>query len=97
MCGEADPLHCHRGLMITPALGERGVQPGHLRRDGSVESTAEMEARLREAVGEKVLDGLFAPVLTEAERREIMAGAYRKMASKKAYRRDASTAEEWGG
>ncbi len=27
MCGEEDPLDCHRGLMITPALGERDVAP----------------------------------------------------------------------
>ena len=34
MCGEADPLECHRGLMITPALGEWGVFPLHLRATG---------------------------------------------------------------
>lgn len=96
MCGEADPLDCHRGLMITPALVELGVSPEHLRRDGSIETTAEMEARLREetGVGEGLFDGLFGSVLSDAQRREIMADAYRKMASKKAYRRDGPPADE---
>src|SRR2546423_472439 len=43
MCGEEDPLDCHRGLMITPALKEHRVFPGHLRRDGRIETTPEME------------------------------------------------------
>ena len=46
LCAEEDPLDCHRGLMITPALGERGLVPAHLRGDGSVETTAAMEKRL---------------------------------------------------
>lgn len=90
MCGEADPLDCHRGLMITPALVELGVSPDHLRKDGSLETTAQMEARLRKAIGsEAMFDGLFAGVLPEDLRREITAEAYRMMASKKAYRRGA--------
>lgn len=92
MCGEADPLDCHRGLMITPALVERGVLPGHFRKDGTVETTPEMEARLlsETKVGEGVLDGLFAATLPAEERRELMAEAYRLMARKKAYRRTES-------
>lgn len=27
LCGEEDPLDCHRGLMIAPALVERGLAP----------------------------------------------------------------------
>src|SRR4051812_35974451 len=34
LCGEEDPLDCHRGLMISPALVERGLPPTHLRKDG---------------------------------------------------------------
>src|SRR6266852_3642208 len=29
LCGEEDPLDCHRGLMIAPALAEQGVLVGH--------------------------------------------------------------------
>src|SRR5438046_2599566 len=30
MCGEEDARDCHRGLVITPAVWERGVAPLHL-------------------------------------------------------------------
>jgi uncharacterized protein (DUF488 family) len=88
LCSEEDPLDCHRGLMIAPALVERGVSPLHLRKDGGVETTAEMEARLlRESrVAEGIHDGLFAGLLTEEERRHFLAEAYQVMARKKAFR-----------
>jgi hypothetical protein len=81
LCAEEDPLDCHRGLMIAPALVERGLRPGHLRVDGSVESTEQLEDRLLTATG---LDGLFA--LTEEDRREALEKAYDVMARKKAFR-----------
>ena len=52
MCGEEDPLDCHRGLMITPALADLGRSPFHLRKEGVLESTEEMEARLFEREAE---------------------------------------------
>src|SRR5262249_15686475 len=75
LCSEADPLDCHRGLMIAPALVERGVRPLHLHRDGTVESTRELEDRLLALtrVGDGLLDGLFAAQVTEDERRELLA------------------------
>src|SRR5262249_50911787 len=88
LCGEEDPLHCHRGLMITPALVERGVAPLHLRGSGGVETTAEMESRLlaETGVGAGVLDGLFASLLTDEERRQVLAQAYHKQARRYGYR-----------
>jgi uncharacterized protein (DUF488 family) len=74
MCSEEDPLDCHRGLMITPALKERGLAPLHLRRGGRIETTAQMEERLQIETG---LGGLFAEGLAEA---------YRVMNRRKAYR-----------
>jgi uncharacterized protein (DUF488 family) len=87
LCSEEDPLQCHRGLMIAPALSERGLPPHHLRKDGSLESNAQMEHRLlRETgVGVGVLDGLFAETLTQEERRSLLAEAYRCQARRKAY------------
>jgi uncharacterized protein (DUF488 family) len=76
LCGEEDPLDCHRGLMIAPALKELGLSPVHIRRDGRLEMTSEMEARLQEATG---LGGLFP---------ESLAEAYRVMNRKKAFRLD---------
>lgn len=90
LCSEEDPLDCHRGLMIAPALAERGLAPGHLRRDGSLDTHDEMENRLlRETkVGAGILDGLFAAQLSAEEHRELVAEAYRRMARRKAYQVD---------
>src|SRR5262249_29152517 len=38
LCSEEDPLDCHRGLKIAPALVEHGLAPGHLRKDGFIET-----------------------------------------------------------
>jgi uncharacterized protein (DUF488 family) len=91
LCAEEDPLDCHRGLMITPALAELGRPPLHLRKDGSLETTADMEAKLLPAtgVGAGLLDGLFAGQLGEAERRGLVAEAYRIRNRQVAYRAQA--------
>jgi uncharacterized protein (DUF488 family) len=89
LCAEEDPLDCHRGLMITPALVGRGIAPLHLRGDGSAEATAAMEARLlaETRVGAGIVDGLFAGVLSADDRRELLAAAYRLMGRRKAFQR----------
>jgi uncharacterized protein (DUF488 family) len=88
LCAEEDPLDCHRGLMITPALGKMGIAPGHIRADGSVETTAAMEERLLAVtgVGGGLLDGLFGGLIPDEERRQYLAEAYRFQALRKAYR-----------
>jgi hypothetical protein len=88
LCAEEDPLDCHRGLMITPALRERGLAPIHLRGDGSSETTAEMEKRLaaETKAGAGILDGLFADLLSGEERRTFLEDAYRIMSRRKAFR-----------
>jgi uncharacterized protein (DUF488 family) len=91
LCSEEDPLHCHRGLMIAPALVERGIAPGHIRGDASLETMKEMEDRLllETRVGEGVVNGLFAAILTDAEQKELLQLAYGKMARKMAFRENA--------
>jgi uncharacterized protein (DUF488 family) len=88
LCSEEDPLDCHRGLMIAPALCERGWPPSHLRKDGTLETNEQMERRLFQetGVGAGLLDGLFAATLTEEERHSLLAEAYRRLALRKAYR-----------
>lgn len=88
LCAEEDPLDCHRGLMITPALVERGLAPLHLRRGGSIETTAQMVERLfaETGVGVGVVDGLFAEMLSDEERRQYLAEAYRNRAQLRAFR-----------
>ena len=88
LCGEDDPLDCHRGLMITPALKGYGPPPLHLRKDGSVETTEEMERRLLRETGTaaQVEIPLFGALLTDDDRRAMLAEAYRLMARRKAFR-----------
>jgi hypothetical protein len=88
LCSEEDPLDCHRGLMIAPALAERGIRPWHLRGDGAVESTENFEARLlaETNVGRGMLDGLFAQTISPDDRRQIITDAYQIQARRKAFR-----------
>jgi uncharacterized protein (DUF488 family) len=51
MCAEEDPLHCHRFLLICPALVQRGLLPVHLRRGGVMESQRDVEDRLLQLHG----------------------------------------------
>ncbi len=62
LCAEEDPLHCHRFLLICPALVARGVAPVHLRRGGSVETQRDAEDRLLQLHGfaDVTSDSLFA-------------------------------------
>ena len=38
MCVEKEPLDCHRTLMVSPALDEKGVEVAHIHASGNVES-----------------------------------------------------------
>jgi uncharacterized protein (DUF488 family) len=51
MCAEEDPLHCHRFLLICPALVQRGILPQHLRRGAGVETQRDAEDRLLQLHG----------------------------------------------
>jgi uncharacterized protein (DUF488 family) len=88
LCSEEDPIICHRGLMIAPALVERGIRPVHLRASGLLETTEEFEDRLlaETRVAEGILDGLFAATLTGEDRQRLLREAYRVQAGRKAFR-----------
>jgi len=62
LCAEEDPLHCHRFLLISPVLAQRGVLPLHLRRGGVVESHKDAEDRLLQLHGfaDVTSDSLFS-------------------------------------
>jgi uncharacterized protein (DUF488 family) len=45
LCSEEDPARCHRHLLIGRVLRERGVAVTHLRRDGRLETEADLAAR----------------------------------------------------
>ena len=44
MCGEENPLECHRRLLVGRVLLERGVEFHHIRGDGRVQSEEELES-----------------------------------------------------
>ncbi|MBZ9661395.1 DUF488 domain-containing protein [Mesorhizobium sp. ESP-6-4] len=78
MCSEHDPLDCHRCLLVSRALAERGMLIKHILSDGSIVGHNEIVERLLRLEG-KLGDDLF---LSQSER---LAAAYRKRARKVAY------------
>lgn len=78
MCSERDPLDCHRCLLVSRALAQRGVRVSHILDNGRVVDHAEIEDRLLELSGRNA-DDLFAP------RPERLAAAYRERGRKVAF------------
>jgi hypothetical protein len=46
MCAEKDPLDCHRWILVSPRLRERGIEVLHILSDGFLESQEQVERRL---------------------------------------------------
>ena len=81
MCAEREPLDCHRCLLVSRALAARGVVPGHILADGTIEPHAATEARLLAlAGGEADLFRAPAARLADAYRRRARAVAARAKA-----------------
>ncbi|CAN5915031.1 hypothetical protein BH11PSE3_BH11PSE3_31930 [soil metagenome] len=72
MCAEKQPTDCHRTVLLSRRLAERGMAIEHLLADGRQENHAAVEDRLLAAAGERELD-LFSP--TE-DRTQRLARAY---------------------
>jgi uncharacterized protein (DUF488 family) len=51
LCAEADPIECHRFLLISKILSEKGMEVRHILPSGNVEFQAETEERLMNATG----------------------------------------------
>jgi uncharacterized protein (DUF488 family) len=83
MCAEEDPLHCHRFLMICPALLERGITPVHIRRGGVLESQRDAEDRL---LALNDLSGFTSGALFVTERSSALEDALRRQAQEHAFR-----------
>ena len=81
MCTEADPLRCHRTLLVSQELTSRGADIIHLMRDGQQEShEGTMEKLL--AVWKILRDGD-----TGMTRQQLIKEAVRNQAAEVAYRR----------
>ncbi len=79
MCSEADPLDCHRCLLVARALAQCGIDIGHILASGVVMPHAEAEDRLLQ------LANLAEAGLLLSSRDERLAEAYRARARKAAY------------
>jgi uncharacterized protein (DUF488 family) len=81
LCAEADPLDCHRCLLVGRALADAGIDVGHILASGRVITHEEAEDRLLE------LENLADAGLLLRSRAERLAEAYRSRNRKAAYRR----------
>ncbi|HYJ59588.1 MAG TPA: DUF488 domain-containing protein [Methyloceanibacter sp.] len=80
MCSEADPLDCHRCLLVGRALAESGTEVGHILPSGEIIAHRQVEDRLLH------LANLAEPGLLLRSRDERLAEAYRLRCRKAAYR-----------
>jgi hypothetical protein len=78
MCAEAEPLDCHRTILVAKALADRGANVNHILSDGSVESHAHAVTRLVERYNRQAQD-LFL------SQDELVAEAYRRRGAEIAY------------
>jgi uncharacterized protein (DUF488 family) len=62
MCGEENPLECHRNLLVGRVLAQRGVEVRHIRGDGRLQTSGELE---RDADPSKSRQQLLFPELKE--------------------------------
>jgi uncharacterized protein (DUF488 family) len=71
MCAEKDPTDCHRSTLVARKFAEMGYEVRHILHDGTLETHAHMEQRMKEEFCEPVdqID-LFGPIKTEAEKLE---------------------------
>ncbi|MGA7458137.1 MAG: DUF488 domain-containing protein [Methyloceanibacter sp.] len=79
MCSEADPLDCHRCLLVARALAGNGIEVAHVIASGAIMPHEEAEDRLLQ------LPNLAEAGLLLSSRAERLAEAYRARARKVAY------------
>lgn len=78
MCSEAEPLECHRAVLVARVLTERGAHVDHIRRDGEIESHPTAMQRLMRQYGMYQADLFHTPdeLLNEALARQEQRIAY---------------------
>jgi uncharacterized protein (DUF488 family) len=87
MCAEKDPLDCHRCILVSPILKEKGINVQHIHDDGTLESQEQAEGRLAQRFKLAERDFFRSPG-------EIVAEAYRLQGEKIAYEEDALALRE---
>jgi uncharacterized protein (DUF488 family) len=61
MCAEKEPGECHRALLVSRRLVDRGVEVLHILADGRLESHGSLLERMREKLGLPESDLLRSP------------------------------------
>jgi len=84
MCAEREPLDCHRCLLVSRAVAERGLIVGHILHDGTIEPHRVTEERL-------MADGAPNADLFVTGQSERLAAAYRRRCRAVAYRATAGS------
>lgn len=90
MCAEADPLDCHRCLLVGRALAGANVDVGHILASGEIITHAQAEERLLH------LESLTEAGLLLGTREERLAEAYRSRGRKVAYAQKAKPSARGG-
>lgn len=91
MCSEADPLDCHRCLLVGRAIAVAGIDVGHMLASGAVVTHTQVEDRLLH------LENLAEAGLLLRSRDERLEGAYRSRCCKVAYAQPAASSAPRGG
>lgn len=81
MCAEHDPLDCHRCLLVSRALREKGIETNHILSNGDIISQPEIEEKLLDKTGRQS-DDLFMA------RDEQLSLAYKNRAKRVAFSLD---------
>jgi hypothetical protein len=87
MCAEKDPLDCHRCILVSPRLKERGINVQHIHDDGALESQEQAERRLAQKFDRAEKEFFRSPG-------ELLTEAYRLQSEKIAYEEDALALRE---
>ena len=81
MCAEKEPLDCHRCILVSPHLRERGLGVFHILADGTLENHEQTENRLLHLFELPERELFRSP-------KEIVSEAYKLQGNKVAYQED---------
>ncbi len=84
LCSEADPMQCHRGILIAPELVKAGFRVNHILPDGNLETHDQLEQRLltKHRLHSQALFFSYPEILRKAYDKQAELIAYTKVERK---------------
>jgi len=76
MCAEKDPITCHRTILVSRKLHEKGLEINHIHHDSTLELHIDLESRLMKMFGLHQLD------ITMRSKEERLNDAYTRQGNK---------------